>query len=176
KYLYLQLKQYSGHLDPKEAGDLSALAGANLSGDEKESADKLFATLKQQLAKDNTAEYYAPKVARLMKELDAAKTQFANTDQQLKKANDRITQMNTDMEKERDEWKKKLDAAVAQNLKERQDQENKFQSMLAEFGDLNKKLGELSKKAELDNETAGKGEKKRLDKNTELEGQSKKTP
>ena len=174
KYLYLQLKQYSGHLDPKEAGDLTTLAGQNLSGNDKDAADKLFATLKQQLAKDNTAEYYAPKVARLMKELDAAKTQFANTDQQLKKANDRITQLNTDMEKERDEWKKKLDAAVAQNLKERQDQENKFQSMLAEFGDLNKKLGELSKKAELDNETAGKGEKKRLAKIKELEGHIKK--
>ena len=174
KYLYLQLKQYSGHLDPKEAGDLSALAGQNLSGNDKEAADKLFASLKTGLVKDNIAENYSQRVARLMKELDAAKTQFASTDQQLKKANDRITQMTADMEKERADWKDKFDKAVAQSLKERQDQENKFQSQLAEFGDLNKQLGELRKKAEVDNETAGKAKKKDLVKIKELEDHIKK--
>jgi hypothetical protein len=161
KYLYLQLKQYAGHLDPKEASDLTALAGSNLSGDDKEAADKLFATLKKSLVKDNnTAEYYQEKVARLMKELEAAKTQFATTDQQLKKANSQIATMTSDMETERSEWKKKLDASVAQNLKERQDQEKKFESMLAEFGDLNKKIGEVTKKAQEDSEEWAKRSKK----------------
>lgn len=157
KYLYLQIAQYAGHLDPKQASDLTSLAGSNLTGDEKAAVDQLFAALKAKLVKDNNAaEYYSEKVARLTKELGDTKTLLANTQKQLATANGTIKQNEDDLAKERADWKKKLDDANAQNLKDRQDQEAKFAKMLEEFGDLNKQIAELRKKAENDNDASQK--------------------
>jgi len=172
KYVYLQMKQFSGHLEPNEAADLNALISQNPSDPEqKAKVDTLFATLKKNLVKDNNAaEYYADKVARLTKELEATKTQFMNTDQELKKAKARITTMDSDAQKEREDWNKKLEDSKALALKERQDLEKRFESSLAEFGDLNKKLGDLTKKVQEDSEISARQRKKDLAVINELRG------
>ncbi|HEV3446797.1 MAG TPA: hypothetical protein VG099_19310, partial [Gemmataceae bacterium] len=163
KYVYLQMKQFSGHLEPNEAADLNALASQNPSSDEKAKVDTLFATLKKNLVKDNNAaEYYAEKVARLTRELEATKTQYMNTDQELKKAKARITTMDSDAQKEREDWNKKLEDSKALALKERQDLEKRFETSLAEFGDLNKKLADLTKKVQEDSEASLRVRKKDL--------------
>src|SRR5207302_782302 len=78
KYLYLEFRKASGHGLPKDENDLKQLSGA-VTGEEKADLDKVLQDLKDKLVrekgKDSTAEYYADKVARLDKELQAAKNE-----------------------------------------------------------------------------------------------------
>jgi hypothetical protein len=158
KYVALQERQYLGHLDPAKANDLTQAQsiGENAGAEDKADWDKLFATLKEDLVKqkgtDKTAEYYKDKVAKLEQALKVMTEQNAKNQAAKAKADDNIKKMTEDHSQERAQWEADLNKAKATALKDRQEQESRFEKMLAEFGDLNKKLGDLSKNAENDKE------------------------
>jgi chemotaxis protein histidine kinase CheA len=158
QYLALQEREFLGHLDAAKANDLSQLRDRSQSSGEADKADwdKLFATLREDLVKekdkDKTAEYYKDKVAKLDQAWKATKDLLAKTQNAKAKADENIKKMTEDHSQERAQWEADLNKAKATALKERQEQESRFEKMLAEFGDLNKKLGDLSKKAENDKE------------------------
>jgi hypothetical protein len=102
---------------------------------------------------------------RLNTELANARQELEETRRALKKDKENHDSQIATKEQEVREWQKKYEGAQAANLKDHQTQEEDFARKLDLFGDLNKQVGDLKRKAD---EDAGQAEKKAKAKETEI--------
>ncbi len=154
KYQALQFRNYAKPLGKDEAGDLATLRdrfkGNQLSGEHDAEVKAQVGQLDTQLVKepgrDNTFESYSDKVERLNNEINNLRTQLARADYNLKKAKSDYDRETATLKASLEDLDKKYNEALAQNLKDRQNQEQNFVKSLSTFGDQNKQIGEIKKR------------------------------
>ncbi|PWT81711.1 MAG: hypothetical protein C5B58_09455 [Acidobacteria bacterium] len=154
QYLAQQEKQHLGWPLPKaEAENLAVQkeafkSGQMSGGDNVADYQKMFSELETTLVNNKASESFRERAARLTADVARLQAELDKTQQALKKAKSDFDQELSTKQQEADDFRKKYQEALAKNLKDRSDLEKAFEDKLKEFGELNTKIGSVTKKSE----------------------------
>lgn len=172
KYRALELQNLAGHLTSKtDTEALQTLRQANPQGEGMGDFTAAMQAISNNLrTQTGQLENYSAKLARVTNDLNTLKTNFAATEQALKKARDTFNEQMASKEAEVQDWQKKFQGAQAANLKDSQDRAKAYEAELARFDELSRQFETQSKKIATDNATREKERVKQGAFIKELEG------